>query len=298
MISTFSTIFLGIFIEALPFLLMGTLASGIVEVFVNREALMRWLPTGRFWVVLTGGLLGFLFPVCECGVVPLTRRLYQKGMPLSMGIAFLLAAPIVNPIVIISTHAAFGWGPVFWGRIGLGLGTAVLTGLLFSFQPREEALRPRASSVVCPLPAHGDAPSGPFGQKLIRVGVIAADELFEMGFFLILGAFLAALMQTVVPQNALLSLGQGPLVSVVLLAALGVLLSICSTVDAFVALSFAASFSTGSILAFLVYGPMVDIKSVFLFARVFKGKSIVYLVLVPLFLVVLAAVFINFRLGI
>jgi uncharacterized membrane protein YraQ (UPF0718 family) len=113
-----------------------------------------------------------------------------------------------------------------------------------------------------------------------------------------MGSLLAALMQTLLPQNTLLSLGTGPLISILLLIGLAVLLSICSTVDAFVALSFAANFSTGSILAFLVYGPMVDIKSIFMFSRVFKKKIVAYLVMIPLFLVILITLFVNYRLGI
>ena len=125
----------------------------------------------------------------------------------------------------------------------------------------------------------------------------SADEFFEIGRFLILGASLASLLQTVVPQASLLGLSQGPVLSVLILILLAVLLSVCSTVDAFIALSFAGSFTTGSILAFLVFGPMVDIKSTAMFLHVFQRKTVVYMILLPLFLTILAAVFINFNLG-
>src|ERR1700674_2541199 len=109
---TFSTRFLGIFIEALSFLLLGTLISGLIGVFVNKEDMTRLVPRNVIAATLVGSVLGFLFPVCECGVVPVTRRLYQKGLPVSVGITFLLAAPVMNPIVIASTYAAFGFGPI------------------------------------------------------------------------------------------------------------------------------------------------------------------------------------------
>ncbi len=107
-VQTFVTIFLGIFIEAAPFLLAGALVSGLIAVFVDQSAIDRYLPKAALPGALIGGVMGLAFPVCECGVVPVVRRLYEKGLPLSIGIAFLLAAPVVNPVVILSTYSAFG----------------------------------------------------------------------------------------------------------------------------------------------------------------------------------------------
>ena len=266
--------------------------------FVNREKLFLHLPKSRVAGVFLGALMGLVFPVCECGVVPLTRRLFRKGLPPAIGIAFLLSAPVLNPIVILSTYTAFGFGPVFWGRIGISLTVAVITGLVFSRQPESDILIKQSEIPVCSLHAHTGSEKQSFKEKIVQLAGIATEELFEMGQYLIMGSLLAALMQTLLPQNTLLALGTGPLISILLLIALAILLSICSTVDAFVALSFAANFSTGSILAFLVYGPMVDIKSIFMFSRVFKKKTVVYLVMIPLFLVILITLFINCRLGI
>ena len=295
----FSTIFQGIFIEAVPFLLLGTLASGIVEVFVNREELARYIPRDAVRGVMAGALLGFCFPVCECGVVPLTRRLFNKGMPLHVGVAFLLAAPALNPIVIVSTYTAFGFGPILLARIGLTILIAVFCGLVFSFGARpERVLLPAAWPVL----AGGSASvvhvqSAPVAQRLSQVVSIAADEFFEMGSYLLIGAALAAGLQALVPQSLLLGLSTGPLVSVLALVLLAVVLSICSTVDAFIALAFAGSFTTGSVLAFLVFGPMVDIKSIVMYSGVFKRRTVGYLVMLPLLLTVLAAVFINLNLN-
>src|SRR5574340_248721 len=115
-IGTFSTRFLGIFVEAVSFLLLGSLFSGIIAVFLSDGGLTRLMPRNPFAATIVGSMLGFVFPVCECGVVPVTRRLYQKGLPVSVGITFLLAAPVMNPIVLASTYAAFGWGPILIGR--------------------------------------------------------------------------------------------------------------------------------------------------------------------------------------
>ena len=293
-LSGFAAVFLGIFIEAAPFLLLGTLASGLVEVFISREDLARWIPRRALGGALAGGLMGLFFPVCECGVVPFARRMLHKGLPLPAAVALLLAAPVVNPIVIASTLAAFGPGLVFWGRLGFSLLVAVLVGTLFGLAEPRGVLLPGVLAEPSAMPAPTlDGPKPPFGERMRRMLVIAADEFFEMGRYLVVGSLLAAMLQTFIPQSSLLGVGQGPLLSVVVMILLAVLLSVCSTVDAFIALAFASTFSTGSILAFLVYGPMVDIKSTLMFLRVFNKRSVVYLVLLPMLLVILIGFVVN-----
>ena len=124
-------------------------------------------------------------------------------------------------------------------------------------------------------------------ERWRRVLVIAMDEFFEMGRYLVIGAMLAAAMQVFIPQSIMLAVGQGPLISVIVMVGLAVLLSICSTVDAFVALGFVGTFSPGAILAFLVFGPMVDIKSVLMYGRVFRPRPVLYLILIPLLVSIL-----------
>ncbi|MFN8412928.1 MAG: permease [Anaerolineales bacterium] len=133
-LNIFATVFLGIFVEAVPYLLLGTLASGLVEVFVDSTQMSRWVSNRPVAAAVSGAFMGLLFPVCECGVVPLTRRLFHKGLPISAGVAFLLAAPVMNPIVILSTAAAFGWKAMLFWRVGLSLVIAVIVGLVFSVE--------------------------------------------------------------------------------------------------------------------------------------------------------------------
>lgn len=288
---TFVTIFMGIFVEAVPFLLAGSVVSGLIDVFVNQEALARVIPRQPILAALVGSLLGFTFPVCECGVVPVTRRLYQKGLPLPVGIAFLLAAPVINPVVLLSTYAAFGWGPVLIGRFVFTLLIAFGVGLLFTLARFDEVLRPGA---VLPLEeAHHEAGRGSVRERVWLALTIGGDDFFDMARYLIVGSMLAATMQTLVPQNTLLALGSGPLVSVLLLMVLAFVLSVCSTVDAFLALSFVSSFTPGSIIGFLVFGPMVDVKSSLMFLGVFRRRAVAYLILLPLVLSLAAAVLVN-----
>jgi hypothetical protein len=249
-----------------------------------------------------GSLLGVVFPVCECGVVPVVRRLYQKGLPVSAGIAFLLGAPVLNPIVIASTYAAFGLGPVFWSRIVFTFLIAVGVGLIFTAQPNPiKVLRPPALAPV----AGGSSGFVPVGEirvesasrKLQRAFGIAADEFFDMGRYLVAGALIATTLQTFVPQQALASVGSAPVLSVLAMAALAFVLSVCSTVDAFLALSFVNTFTTGSIVTFLVFGPMVDIKSTLMFLGVFRRRVVAYIIVLTLLASVAAGLFINLNLG-
>ncbi len=293
-LNLFATVFLGIFIEALPYLLLGTLISGFVEVFLDRAVMARFISHRPVQAAITGALMGLIFPVCECGVIPLTRRLFYKGLPLPAGIAFLLAAPVLNAIVILSTAAAFGWGPMLAWRVGLSLLFAVIVGLIFSVEQDMSAVL-----LMKAIPMHEHKleyheTSVPFSEKIQQALLICADEFFEMGRYLIMGDLLAATLQTFIPQTALLAIGNGPILSVLVMLALAILLSICSTVDAFVALSFVGTFSFGSILSFLVFGPMVDIKSTIMYLQVFRRKPVAYLVLLPFLMSLLVGIAFNY----
>lgn len=298
-VGSFTTVFLGIFIEAAPFLLLGTIASGLVEVFVSRDELMRMMPRNVVLATLLGGMMGFVFPVCECGVVPLTRRLFKKGLPVSAGIAFLLAAPILNPVVLASTLAAYGWGTVAFARFVMGLVVALGVGLVFSANKTPwKIVLPGAVPVIAGGTGEVAAPDRRTARERLRKALkIAGDEFFEMGRYLIIGSALAALMQTVVPQSTLLAFGSGPVTSVVVMQVLAFVLSVCSTVDAFLSLAFASTFTTGSILAFLVFGPMVDIKSTLMLLGVFRRRYVAYLIALPFLMTMLLTVFVNLNLN-
>jgi len=304
-LSVFTTRFLGIFIEAVAFLLLGSLVSGLIAVFVSNDDITRLMPRNPVAAVLVGSLLGFIFPVCECGVVPVTRRLYQKGLPVSVGVTFLLAAPVINPIVLASTYAAFNQSPYFVpilvGRYVITLIMAVSIGLLFTLQNRpQRLLNPRAlatlaggSHAVGSLPRAGRIALLPGLREAMR---LAGDDFFDMGRYLVLGTVLAAAMQTFVPQEALRGLAVHPIQSVLAMAALAFILSLCSTTDAILALSFAnpaTGFTVGSLLTFLTFGPMVDIKSTMMYLGIFSRKTVLYMVLLPLLISVLVGIWLN-----
>ena len=309
---TFVTIFLSLFIEAAPFLIAGSIVSGFIAVYVDQGMVERFIPNQPLLAALAGAGLGFIFPVCECGVVPVTRRLYGKGLPLPVGIAFLLAAPVINPVVIFSTYAAFGWGPVLWGRAVFSMLVAFSVGLIFHLARPREILLPETlvvsdgrddsynheQSDEYDHDRNHDHDHGGARRGVWQALVMAGDDFLDMGRYLIAGAILAAAMQTVVPQSTLLTVGQGPIISVFVMMALAYILSVCSTVDAFIALAFSNAFTTGSLFGFLVFGPMVDIKSSLLFLGVFRRRTVLYLILLPLALVAVIGVFWNVQVGV
>ncbi|NDJ62447.1 MAG: permease [Chloroflexi bacterium] len=319
----FTTRFLGIFIEAVPFLLLGTVVSGLIDAFVRAEDIARIMPRNPAAATGMGAFLGFAFPVCECGVVPVVRRLYTKGLPMSVGVTFLLAAPVVNPIVLASTFVAFGVGPVLIGRFVITIVVAIAVGLVFALAARpQDVLRPNSVLVPVMGGSGDDDGSTPTADQALGLRAMpgavtvaagtprpsllaglraalstAGDEFFEMGRYLIIGSMLAAGMQTLVSQDVLLSLGSGPVVSVIVMQILAFVLSVCSTVDSFLALAFAGTFTTGSILAFLTFGPMVDIKSTLMFLGVFKRRVVLYLILLPMLMTMLIGIWINLNLS-
>ena len=319
-VQAFTTIFLGIFIEAVPFVAIGALLSGVIEMAVSTRTLARWVPARTGAGVLAGAALGMVFPVCECGVVLVVRRLLSKGLPPPVAIAFLLGAPVLNPVVIASTATAFGFGWMLIARLLLTLIVAVAVAAAFRRAGREDILLASDGVKGAASPAgsghahhhhheheqdhdhdhdhgHRDRSAPERGRS---IGSFARDallhgsaDLFDMGRYLVIGCGLAALLQTVMPQSVLLDIGRGGVASVATMQGLGYLLSVCSSVDAFLALAFTTTFAPASILAFLVFGPMVDVKSTLLFLSVFRTNAVVYLVALPLVLTFAAALIVH-----
>lgn len=326
------TLFLSLIVEAVPFLLLGVLVSSVLLVFVDEQRLIALMPKHPLLGALAGSLLGFLFPVCECGNVPVARRLLMQGVSVPVAIGFLLAAPTINPVVIWATWTAFRDQPeIVVLRVVFSLAIAIIVGWVFSaqkdFRPFLQPAIARWMPDVMVQPTRSDTPvllqSGTFllgqpGQPVAFDAVAAAavnrprpnpnipwrdrvpllldnmvQELRELGGVLVLGSLLAAIIQVAVPREVILSIGQGPVTSVVTMVILGGVISICSTVDSFFALSFASTFTSGAILAFLVFGPMFDLKSLGLLMTVFRPRAIFYLVALVLQLTLIFTLFIN-----
>ena len=282
----FQYAFLSILLEGLPFLLGGAILSGVLEEFLPQSMMTRLLPKNPRTAILVSGLLGVVFPVCECGIVPVVRRLLRKGLPVSYGVTYMLAAPIVNPLVILSTLAAFR-GQGAWEmailRFALGLSVAVLVGWVVSFFAPFSILRPGLMSTEHDHD-HDHGGSGGMLDRLQNVAQVATRDFLDVAVYFVIGAAAASLFSTAVNQEVILPLAANPPLAIVSLMGLASVLSVCSTTDAFIAATL-TTFPMAAKLAFLVFGPILDFKLLFLYGAAFS-KRFILLLAVGLFAVI------------
>jgi uncharacterized membrane protein YraQ (UPF0718 family) len=264
----FVLVFGSLLIEAMPFILIGALVSAFIEVFVPARVFEKLTGLPRPLQLPVSALAGLAFPVCECGSVPVARRLVSKGLAPSAAVTFMLAAPILNPVVLTSTFVAYRGRDTLWpillGRAGLGLVAAMAVGWVVANHSKEELLRPVPESEHEHEHEHSDSKPKAFFSHL------AGDFVF-MGRFLVLGAAVAAILQTFIPQSAIGSIAGTPGLDLIVMMGLAFLLSLCSESDAFVAASF-VQFGVGAQLAFLVFGPMLDTKLGILYTATFSPR--------------------------
>ncbi|WP_066026238.1 permease [Enterococcus mundtii] len=280
------TIFLSIVIEALPFVLLGCIISGALQVFLTPERVKRWLPKNRFLSIIVGSILGFFFPSCECGIVPIVHQFVKKGVPVHTAFAFMLTAPIINPVVIFSTFIAFG---NTWKMAGLRmLGSfivALIVGVWLAYIQKGTILKSSFDSAMVEPNSHTHereeaeaiAPQK-WGHRILHVLTHSIDEFFDTGRYLIIGGLIAAGMQTYLPTRVMLTLGSTKLLAILIMLVLAFTMSLCSEADAFIGSSLLSLFGTAPVVAFLVFGPMVDIKNLLMMKRYFNTRFIVSLI--------------------
>jgi uncharacterized membrane protein YraQ (UPF0718 family) len=287
-------IFRSIVWEALPFIVLGALIAGMLEELLPQRVLVSLLPRNRYLAIAMGGLLGLIFPMCECGIIPIMRRLLRKGLPLSCCIAYVLAGPIVNVVVILSTVAAFSgmenvfeagkpsyqmgslWMTAF--RVGLGYLTAVVTSLFVEWQHQKHG-----DSLLTPLTRPGGLPvveeeaaeeRRPLMQRVNNITETALHDFADITVFLIIGAMLAASIRMFLTPDTLADLSrQHVVLTILFMMGLAIALCLCSEADAFVAASF-VTLRPAAKLSFLVLGPMIDFKLYFMYTRVFRPRLI------------------------
>ena len=292
-LSTAWAIFQGLLLEAIPFLLLGVAIAGLARWLVPQTAWVQRLPKNPLLAPITGALMGFALPACECGNVPVARRLLASGAPMGTAFGFLFAAPVLNPIVLASTWAAFPDQP--WLLIARPLGAfviAVLLSLLLVQLPETQLLESALLSerrMSQPLsrigllqrsggligdPLSEIAPAQPERLRPVEVLEQSSREFLDLLALLVLGCLIAALVQTWLPRSWLLAVGGAPTGSILALMLLAVVVSVCSSVDAFLALGFAAQVTPGALLAFLLLGPVVDLKLAGLFTVLMRPRAI------------------------
>jgi uncharacterized membrane protein YraQ (UPF0718 family) len=332
-VERFLVIFISIFFEALPFIALGAVISGALEELLPQGTITRLLPRRRTVAVAVSALLGLIFPMCECGIVPVMRRLLRKGLPLSCAIAYMLAAPVINPVVMASTWAAFSGdrsgldGLTSLQMVSLRVGLAFLTAFTVAHVVHWADRRYGLDALLLPIrgvnlnrnsreygnnPAHDppgtigleviESPSAHTATKqlgehhshahphehgtmprttltwrvwfrLVNIAEIAIHDFLEITCFLILGATLAAIVQSADLLSYAPMLKNSPALAVPAMMLLAVLLCLCSEADAFVAANLIA-IPLGGKLAFLVLGPMLDLKLYLMYTRVFRPRLI------------------------
>jgi len=284
--------FLSILFEGAPYILVGTMLSGLIDAFLPAKLLERVLPKNKVLATFMAGFLGLVFPVCECAVVPVIRRLVQKGLPLSCALTYMLSAPIMNPIVAASTLTAFkefqkitGWAEVgnatmTIARLSLGYFVAVLVGLaVMRFKPRQVLSATVADSIeVAEANADKPAPASSFNARLVHAMRTSMGDFLDTAMYFTIGVVITSIFNTQVNQAILDTVAGNPFLALPSIMGLAFVLSLCSTSDAFIAAPM-ASFSMAAKLAFLVFGPMMDIKLMFMYSVVFRRRVVIAMLL-------------------
>ena len=267
------TLAFSVLIESIPFIILGIALSVLVQVWLPEEWLFRILPSRPVPRRLVISLLGMFLPVCECGNVPLARGLVAKGYSVSDSMTFLIAAPIINPVTIITTHQAFGWdNGILVARILGAIVIANILGWLFSKHSEPFSLLTPRFAAQCERPEA----TGSSGRVAKSVDMFAREAAVLMPA-LIVGSMVAGAIQVLVSRDQLVALGSDPLLSVLAMMALAFVISICANVDSFFILPFADTFLPGSLVAFLLLGPIVDIKMLALMRTTYRSSTLLRL---------------------
>lgn len=282
-LNKFYTVFISILIEGIPFILLGSFVSALIQIYVSKEFIIKVFPHNIFLSCIIAAFAGIVFPICDCGTIPVVKGFIRKKVPTAACITFLLSAPIVNPIAIISTMYAFqDMKSVVIYRILSGIIIAILIGLIMHFFTRDNPniLKTNTDPLSCECSICSDSYeySKASIDTLRNIFFHTSDEFFNIGKFMIMGAFISSIFQTIVSFDRNLYFPNDNRTSLLIMILLAFLLSVCSTSDAFIAKGFLKLFSLNSVMGFLVVGPMLDIKNTFMLFGNFKKTFVLKLI--------------------
>ena len=310
-IKDISIIFTSIFFESLPFLLLGAIISSVIENYISNERLAKIIPKNKILGSFVGIFLGFFLPACDCAVIPVSKRLLKKGVPINVAISFMLASPIINPIVLLSTYNAFyKTNPqIFYYRLILGIIIALIVGIIMGllFNKKKVIINNLDEDKCCinhdkviidnsfkdleryvdneECCHHEHHHKHTLKNDFLSISKHSAYDFFEVVKYLMFGALIASLVQVLLPRDVLLIFNNNQILSIIVLMIFAYLISLCSTSDSFVGKSLLSTFSKTSILAYLLLGPMIDIKNTFVLLGNYK-KSFVYTLITLIFIFV------------
>lgn len=300
MLKNISIIFVSIFLESLPFIFLGALISAIIETYITDEKIVKIIPKNKILGTFVGIFLGIFIPACDCAVIPISKRLIKKKVPLNVAISFMLSSPIINPVVLISTYLAFykTYPKIFYFRIILGVAISFVVGLIIGIVYKNKKILKDNDMCCCTHNhdndhdegcAHDDDDLTEFimgkKKKIIKkdnklLGIINHTfiDMYEIIKYLIFGALIASIIQVLLPRNILLIFNKYNILSILILMIFAYLISLCSTSDSFVGKSLISSFSKSSVLAYLLLGPMIDIKNTFVLLGNYNKKFVFSLI--------------------
>lgn len=297
--------FTTIMLEAIPFLLLGALISAIIEEFVSEERISKMIPKNRVLGSLVGIFLGLFIPACDCAVIPIAMRLKKKKVPTNVIVSFMLASPIISPVVLLSTFFAFGetekmllfgfeMPKLFVYRTIFGVLVALVVGIILDIICKDAVLKEEIyehyhhhhdhehihtcnhhhEGCSC---SHHEKETGPLGRVKNIINIMYGDFMGIISYMAV-GALLAATMQILLPISNIGGIVQNKYISTFIMMLFAFALSLCSTSDAFIARTFMNSLSKNSILAFILLGPMIDIKNTILLNKSFNKKFVIVLI--------------------
>ncbi len=286
-IKNISIIFTSIFFESLPFLLLGAIISSIIETYVSNETMAKIIPKNKVLGSIVGVFLGFFLPACDCAVIPVSKRLIKKKVPLNVAVSFMLASPIINPVVLLSTYYAFyRTNPeIFWFRLLFGIVIALIIGIIIGIIFKDKRVIKNElieeDELCCECGhdhKHEHHHKHTFKNDFLSICKHTGNDFFEVVKYLMFGALIASIVQVMLPRNVLLVFDNNQVLSIIVLMLFAYLISLCSTSDSFIGKSLLSSFSKGSIMAYLLLGPMIDVKNTFVLLGNYKKSFVITLI--------------------
>ena len=287
MLKNISIIFLSIFFESLPFLLLGAVISSIIEEFVSDEKLIKLIPKNVILSSLVGVFLGFFLPACDCAVIPISKRLIKKKVPLNVAISFMLSSPIINPVVLLSTYYAFynTNSKIFFYRFFLGILISLIIGIIMGLLFKNKNV---LKNNDCCCNCNHDHIDDDFKElekhtinyenRFVRIIKCIGEDLFDVLKYLMIGGLIASIVQVLLPVNVINFFNNNDFMSIVVLILFAYLVSLCSTSDYFVGKSFLGTFSSSGVIAYLILGPMIDIKNTIVLYGNYQKKFVFVLI--------------------
>ena len=288
MLKDISIIFMSIFFESLPFLLLGSIISSIIEVYVSNDFIRKIKFKSKILNSLLGVFMGFFLPACDCAVIPVSKRLLKKKVPLSTVISFTLSSPIINPVVLFSTFTAFRNVNmnIFYKRLIIGILISIVIGIIMEhiFKNKDVVIDSEdecdcLDTCEIDLGELTKYKKGKSKDKIKNALSHTVIDFFGVVKYLIVGALIASVFEVVIPRSVLIFFNSNIVISVIALMLFAYLLSLCSTSDSFVGKSLLSIFPEDAIVAYLVLGPMIDIKNTIVLLGCYNKKYTLILIL-------------------